>query len=363
MITLNAKINLFGNERTLYCKSKSYEKNNISLPIEDVLNTKTVINGNPFVLGLSKVGKDKTFSKNSNCFIPKGLGSMSVFEIELYTQEAKGINKLTITFDTTNDVYENTIVIYDESKNLIGSYVNSSSVFTSPDLGGKKTILVNIFSTFNRKEPLIITGIFTGLSTTVSQKRATNLNSEIISRSDVELPSWGVKSNSSSLTFVDRKSTIKDYIENGLLEEQKTVVIYLNNTLSKKVEKVGTFTATDWEYDNDNKVVLVKYKDELEEWQNIYIDEITYIPEKSRQISANELYEKIYSMSTKLGYRMKSFDELDDQTKKQMNDTLIRFPFSSQKSLWEFASNLCEVCQLYFYTEKDGKINCVYGAD
>ena len=55
--------------------------------------------------------------------------------------------------------------------------------------------------------------------------------------------------------------------------------IKLKNTLvDGATETIGLFETDQWNYENDSKSVSVSLKDDLEEWQDINVGEISYDP-------------------------------------------------------------------------------------
>lgn len=186
-----------------------------------------------------------------------------------------------------------------------------------------------------------------------------SLESEIRDRSDIKLPSWGIFSNGGNLSFKDINSRFLGYANAGLLKSGIKVEIFLNDTISKRKEIVGTYYTADWEYDNDNLSVSVSLKDDLEEWQSIKIDGINYDPRNPKSVFSNmaELY-KWLSNHTPKKYKMFTFDDLEYDLQSFLESTVIEYPLLNEGSLWEGWSKLCVVCGLVIFKDFDNYTVC-----
>lgn len=357
MITLSAKINLLeGDNQDLSVLSTTNSKSNISSQISSVLGYKAQ-GRNPFLLGSSKLGENATFSNGEKYYIGNvSANSEGVFpsRYEIIITNPKR-NIVTLLFDDYNNQFPTSI-------NVNGNvYENDNAIFTIPVEENLETTNVRIYNWNTPNMPFRLQGVFINVDIQIDRRNIISLSSNIMSRTDVELPSWGIISNSARATFNDVTGEIKDYIELGLLKKGLEVVISLNNTISNKNQVVGTFKTTDWDYDNDNRQITVTYKDELEEWQEINIEGINYDPRKPQHATLIKIYTYLYEQTIKNGYTIKSFEQLDTETKTALNGTVLVYPFLNNGTLWQSWTKLCEVAQLYIYTEKDGTINCVYG--
>jgi hypothetical protein len=187
-----------------------------------------------------------------------------------------------------------------------------------------------------------------------------SVDCSIFDRSDLKLPSFGIISNKGNIEFNDHDGRVLRYAEDLRLVVGQKCEITLNNTLVDGAsETVGLFETEQWNYDNNNRVVSVGFKDELEEWQEINVPAINYDARNVESKPFRWLYEHLWGITTK-NYNMLSFEELDDATKSILNYTYIKYPLIKSDSLWRQWTKLCQVCQLHIYKEKNGVIVCRY---
>ena len=244
----------------------------------------------------------------------------------------------------------------------IKTYKDDDAIFTMLDLGGEEKIslLINNWNTPNY--PIVITGIYTNLTIDICRRNLISISRSIFDRSDLKLPSFGIISNTGNIEFNDTDGKIRDYAEQLLLESGLKCEIKLNNTLIDGAsETIGLFETDEWDYDNDNRVVSVSLKDDLEEWQDINVDPINYDPRVVEHKSFKWLYNHLWGITTKNdNYDMLSFDELDSDTQAVLNNTYTQYPLLESGSLWQQWTKLCQVCQLHIYKNNNGRIVCRY---
>lgn len=204
----------------------------------------------------------------------------------------------------------------------------------------------------------------------INRRNMLEINCSICSRSDLELPSWGIISNVGSIRFNDSDGKVLEYAENLRLQEGLKCEIWLNNTLVDGANEILCEMETNkWDYDNNNRAVIVSIKDDLEELQSINFDEISYDPRSKVRQPFSWLYKVLWlkTSNRKVGanqgrgnYNMLHFDELDLETKNVLSNTFIEYPLLSKGTLWQQWTKLCEVCQLYIYKRSDGVVDCRY---
>ena len=272
------------------------------------------------------------------------------------TDEGKNkITSLTIAFDTVNNRHPNKIFIDGKE------YIDDDAIFTVSDLEplSSHTIVIDNWNSPNY--PLVITGIYAEVSIEIDRRNLISISRSIFDRSDLKLPSWGIISNAGNIEFTDLDGEIRDYAEQLLLESGLKCEIFLNNTLANAQEKIGLFETDEWDYDNDNRVVSVSLKDDLEEWQDINVAEISYDPRNPEHNPFKWLYEKLWAITTaNNNYDMLSFDKLDESTQDILSNTYIQYPLLESGSLWQQWTKLCEVCQLHIYKDNNGVVVCSY---
>ena len=194
----------------------------------------------------------------------------------------------------------------------------------------------------------------------IDRRNMISVESSIFDRSDLKLPSFGIISNVGRIEFNDTDKRFLGFAERLLLQSGLKCEIMLNNTLVEGAsEMVGDFETDQWDYDNDNLVASVSLKDDLEEWQEINVDEISYDPRKLESKPFKWLYEHLWFI-TKINYPIKSFEQLDSETQEVLQNTYIQYPLLESGSLWQQWTKLCEVCQLHIYKDSDGVVVCRY---
>ena len=100
-------------------------------------------------------------------------------------------------------------------------------------------------------------------------------------------------------------------------------------------------------------------KDDLEEWQNINVEEISYDPRDLTHRNLERFYGELYN-KTPSKYKMKQFSELDDKTKDILSNTWVIYPLLEAGSLWRQWDKLCQVAQAHIKKEDDGTTSFTY---
>lgn len=276
-------------------------------------------------------------------------------------------------------IYANIIICYNlyETKTSkkyqkISDYSDNDPIWTIFDLPEESFYKIEISNWNVPNYPLVITGIYAEVSIEIDRRNLISISRSIFDRSDLKLPSWGIISNTGNIEFNDTDGEIRDYAEQLLLESGLKCEIKLNNTLVDGASQtIGVFETDEWDYDNDNRVVSVSLKDDLEEWQDINVAEISYDPRKIEhkpfkwfyvelwKLTSNRFYaeEDIYGNGN---YNMLAFDELDTDTQDILQNAYIQYPLLESGSLWESWQKLCEVCQLHIYKDNNGVVVCRY---
>ena len=360
MITLTAKINLLsGDNSNLQLGSDDLSGNNISRNLSSVVGVKWQ-GSNPFILWASKLGDGSTFSDGVNYYIGDiQSGSSGMFR-EPYNikilDKSSSITNLTIEFDSLNHRYPKSITV-DRKE-----YIEDDAIYTISDLSpnSEHTIYINFWNA--PKYPLVITGIYTSVDIEIDRRNLVSIESSIFDRSDLKLPSFGIISNTGNIEFNDLNGEIRDYAEQLLLEKGLRCEIKLNNTLVDGAsETIGVFETDEWNYENDNRLVSVSLKDDLEEWQDIEVPEISYNPKNPSERSLEWLYKHLWDITTKNNhYKMLSFSKLDEKTKRALSGLIIKYPLLKSGSLWQQWTKLCQVGQSHIYKNKNGVIVCRY---
>jgi predicted ATP-dependent Lon-type protease len=194
----------------------------------------------------------------------------------------------------------------------------------------------------------------------INRNNMISCEGSIFDRSDLKLPSFGIISNTGNIRFNDSNGQVLVLAEDLQLNSGLMCEIYLNNTLVEgATELIGVYETDQWDYDNDSKEVSVSLKDDLEEWQDIAVSEISYDPRNPTAKPFSWLYDHLWDI-VKQNYDMREFGDLDDSTRNVLENTYIQYPMLKAGSLWQQWTKLCQVCQLHIYKNSDGVIVCRY---
>lgn len=243
---------------------------------------------------------------------------------------------------------------------LANGVKDDDSIFTICGLNNARAVDLNIDNWNAPKYPLVITGIYVKVSIDIDRRNLIGISRSIFDRGDLKLPNFGILSNTGEIEFNDLDGEIRDYAEQLLLQSGLKCEINLNNTLVDGASQtIGVFETDQWDYDNDNRVVSVSLKDDLEEWQEINVEGILYDAESTVHQNLTYYYKYLYS-KTPSKYNMCSFEKLDIITKGILSNTWVKYPLLKNGSLWQQWTKLCEVCQLHIYKNNDGEVVCRY---
>lgn len=367
MITITAQINLIsGNNNQLSISDFTRSGNNISSGVSSVVGKKKEV-GNPFIIGASKLGDGATFSNAVDYFIGDQLSDengvfASPYELNINTSNTA--NLIALAFDTQNNRHPKSIeVIYTASGTQNSTtFVDDDATFTLSKLPQSDDGVYKIrISNWNApKYPFVLSGIYVNISIDINKKNLISFNRRIFDRSDIKLPSYGIISNTGNIEFNDLDGEVRDYAEQRLLEADLKVVIRLVNTLGN-IEQIGNFQTREWNYDNQSRVVSVSLKDNLEEWQDIYVEGFSYDPRNPYGImsTAAGLYVWL-SNKTPSKYVLPKFNALDARTQSILSNTKIPYPLLESGTLWQQWTKLCQLCGLYIYKKPNGAIACTY---
>lgn len=357
MITMTATIDILksgtgaGESGTLSALSCNLSGDNVSSGISEIMAVKRRIK-RPFILGKSKLGSGDTYTKELDYYMSRQLANAyGVFE-NPYTITISGTNitAITLAFDDLNNRFPKSIIIDG------ATYTDDDPKWTIKlDSANTHTVTIGNWNTPN--ESLILSGIYIDVTIELNKRNMTGIDFSIMERSDTSKPSWGIISNSGTLNFNDIDAEVKDYAEQLLLVDGLDVTILLNDALAGINQVIGRFNTNSWNYDKYNRTVSVNIKDDLEEWQDINVAALNYVPTISLSQSLKYFYEYLYS-KTPAKYNMFAFDELDATTKDVLTNTIVQYPYLESKNLWGEWEKLCQASQAYIY--KNGKGRTVF---
>lgn len=346
MIQLTAEIKIFSeNNGDITRLSSDISGNNISCDISKLIGKHDSVGGNPFIYGVSKFGDGSVYTAEEvDYFIGREISNdLGRFE-KPYTIILSGnnIKSVTFVFDTVNGGYPTSMSV--DGKH----FTDDDTTFTISDTTivdfwkNDETDHTIVIESWNKPHrPLIIQGIYaTPTSLKIDRRNLISVDSSIIDRRDISLPSWGVISNHGNITFNDINGEVLDYAENGILSEGQEINIYLEDTLLEKKTKVGSFVTTSWGYDNNSNVVTVEFSDGLEYLQQIQ--------NSSRSLKYSEdtmiyLLQKVLESK----YQIKNDIVFLGNTVDFLNNTTLSLYELPRESVWAQLQKICDVCGLY----------------
>lgn len=362
MIKLEARIKLFDSNDGTVNNAQFNNNNNISWPIYTANSSFGKIVGReekqsrPFLLGNTPLigGEDYEVPKNSDMYV---LADRVNYFIGSLVSGADGtfpngasysitingadFNAITIVFDKDDEVWPTEVVINGES------YINDDAVFTAIGLGGVDSLGVTITQLNKPNKGLIVTGVYVDITITIDEKNLNSFTYSLYDREHNDEPSYGVVSNSGTLSFVDSTGEILDYITNRMTIKDLSVNISVINTPQKKTELFISAKTSSWEYDNNNFVVTVTLNDELEDLQNI-----TYpgFPYDETLIMASNIYNDIMSFVPP-SFGFPALQELPDNVQLRLLSSLVG-PYMESCSVWDALDGLCKTLGIRIYKEK-----------
>lgn len=354
MITLTARFDISGNGGTINSLNSNLSGNNVSADINNILGKRNVEIGNPFILGESKLDSGAYYTNSLPYFLGKELSNAYGNFSSPYTITISGSNitQFVIAFDKENGAFPNNIVVDGET-------IYDDDAVWEINVTPTDTHTIEISNWNKPYSPLIITSIYADISIEINRDNLISFNSDIIDRTNVRVPSYGIISNSANLTFADFDEQVLDLITQQILHSGIKIEVWLNNTISKTKEKVCLMETRELSYDNDNRQVQVTLKDNLEKWQDMYFEAIDIDPLNIEPKTAKWYYEYLHS-KTPQSYNMLSFEELDKDTQDILETTTIEYPLLDSDSLWNEWYKLCALCLLHIYVDYEGKTICKY---
>jgi hypothetical protein len=193
----------------------------------------------------------------------------------------------------------------------------------------------------------------------VDKKNILSLESEIRDRAEIDKPSFGLISSGGRLSFRDTGLRFLGYANEGILQGDEIVNIFLCNTISGEKEKVGERFATNWKYNTNDNTVEVNLVDGTEELQDIVYNGFSFDYFNSKSLYVIDIYDKIYN-ATPEKYKLKTKENLGEKTKNLLEKSNIGVPFLNPSNLWSQMNKISNLCLLHIYKNKNGEIVTVY---
>lgn len=362
MIRLTAQIDLIGGKDPLQLFGvDNYPRSSASSSPYAVLNKRIIMPKSIMLLGVSRFSDMAGLSSGQADYFIGGVNADAEGNVQPLTLNLYGITtqSVTIAFDTIYNRHPKSITANGKV------YYDDDAVFTISDVPLYPNIPDHIEITIDNwnapNYPIVITGIYQKITLDINKRNLISMERTIKERSDYNLPSFGIISNSAQIEFRDADGEVKDYAEKMLLTSDLDVRLYISDTLSNKSRQIGKFETREWDYDAENRTVAVSLKDDLEEWQDIAINQVGYNHRNPTKVFSNlgELYTYLHS-ETPDKYEMLPLNALDEATRNHLNSCTVPYPLLRQGSLWEQWDKLCVAGSSYIYKTDSGKTTCVY---
>lgn len=353
MITISATLNVGNDGGVIQSVESNIAKNNVSIPIVKVIGNKNVSVGNPFILGVSKLGDGSYYTDTLPYFLGSELSKSNRKFTNPYiiTFTGNNLEQAVIVFDKDNNRHPNTIIVDGET------FYDDDPQFEIKFKSGIDTHEVIIDNWNTPNVPFIITSIYTNVNIEIDNSNLLSFSSDIIDTSNMKYPAFGIISNSANMEVLDKDESILDLIAYQVLHSGAEVSVQINNTDSNRSNQLCSMKIRELDYDNANRKVSILLKDNLEEWQDINVEPIYYDPSNPKSEYARYFYDYLYEKTTALGYE---FEELDEETKNILDTNLIKYPLLENGTLWDGWDKLCQLCFLYIYANNLGKIVVKY---
>lgn len=353
MITIKATIDILnGNNDGLTVDD--VENNPNSFTLQKTIGS-TQKGGNPLLLGRTLLGTNPTL----NSSIPFFISGTEEKDLAFNLHASSEIDNITIRFDTYNNNYPTEIEIHLPYAVSPITYHNDDAIFTVKFDKKYSGDYYFHFYNWNSDDTLFrIESISVGLKIDIDKKNMLSYNGIIQKKADEKFPSWGIVSTTGNISFNDTNGEIGDYADDNILIQDLNVNVELFNTLNKKSSKIGSFKTDTWNYENNSREVSVSLKDDLTEWQDIFIEGISYDPRKAESVTAKEIYDYLVG-ETPAKYNMMSYAELDTITQEILTNTVIPYKLLYDGNLWEQWTKLCEICACHIFKIGNGKTKFV----
>lgn len=349
MIGLSAKI--FADDGTYIDRSadENFVTNNASTTIHDVVNN-IFSGGNPFMLGCSDFSQGATLVQET---VPYFVGNEVAdadgrfyYTYHLTISATKAISALMITFDDFNNQHPNNINI----DGVIYDVPSASYVFSVEELS-EHNIYIDNWNTPNY--PLRIQGITTSVISEIKVGKILNLNFTNSDRADQGTVSFGIHSNSGSLSFIDEGNVVKALKTSNMLFGSK-IQIFLENSIRNML--IGTFYISDGTYSQQGGKVELQYADRLQEWQDVSVADMGLLSNTEMNI---EEVRAAVALSVD-GLNITTY-YADDETRSRWAKIWIKFPMVKASSFWAFMTKCCELTGSYISCDEEGRAVIAYG--
>ena len=365
MIRMTAEIELLEGSGEIDTSSISISPsgNNISAGIDDVVGFRKS-GSNPFLFGISKLGSGATYSGGEGYFIGSQAANengtfATPYTLSFYIDwiDTSNIN-FSILFDTYNNAYPKNIegAVYNGNSYVGDLNINQTGtlcIFTyNGELSGYSAqFRITIHDWSMPNYPLRIQGIYTGLKLFADRRNMLSLSAPIKDRSDNEQPSYGIISNSGSLSLIDGTGEIKEYARMKLLKPDLDVQLTLEDTATGKKQSIGKFKTYTWTYNNKNFEVDIELKDDLERIQEL---KSSKMPLQANSMTFFEIYTWIVN---RIRQQIDNFRfVIDSSTQTLLSNIECEYPYLENGNYWEQLTKLCNIAGIHIYENADKEV-------
>lgn len=372
MITIKAKIDIGSEGSFNYLTSELLPKDgysNVSSNLYTVLGRKEPVKliDNAFILGKSILGQGVYVNELPYImgrYLSDNNGNFTTpYIIKINT--TTDTTALTLLFDEENGAHPNSINYeYINNEGVIKfatAYDDDARIelaFAEPT----KSVEITINNWNKPNSPFILMGAYAIGDFEINNDNLISFDSDILEKSDVQLPDYGLVSNSANLTFVDFNREIFELITKRIIAPKKEVSIWVDNTDEEIDEQICTMQIQSLTYNNDNLQVSMQLKDNLEQMQTIPVEAIYYDPSNGEPHTAEWYYNYLYQKTIANGYNILSFYYLDSETKNVLANTVIQYPLLESDMLWNEWAKLCELCLCRMYIDNTNTVVLKYNS-
>jgi hypothetical protein len=198
-----------------------------------------------------------------------------------------------------------------------------------------------------------------GKELVIDKRNLLSMSHNIIDRSDIVLPSFGIISNSGKIGFVDYSGEVRRLAEQNKLSANLPVTISLNDTLNDTHLDCTNFVTRKWNYDPSSKEVSVDIGDRLILWQDIAINTIPYNATTPRSVTCEDIYKNLYNQ-TPTDYFLVPFESLDRSLRLHLQTINVSFYISQDTTLWGAWTTLAQASFANIYMNNKGQTQFVF---
>lgn len=299
--------------------------NNISASLEDVLNikkrTKNVFLLSPSVRTSTRLNGNYTYSNGVDYVIAHTTGYNNVF-----TVIGENLTSITIDFDVSHNCYPNQFTVKGlrllEGKNqgstnindyeqieeqIINVYTVTSSIIMNNTCDA---ITVDFTGSTYNKEPYVLTisGIYSDIYFYGDRRTLKSCEVSFGNKNDGNSIDYSCITYNDTITLYDFYGELNKYIVQDMLGKGDEVIVYIENTITHRIDKYTRRRISSIEYDRHTKLCTIQITSRLDTIQdeNVTIDtrdrSIAQIYNKMRDLSddfvsinslSNELYDTL----------------------------------------------------------------------